>query len=504
MAPCAPLQRRSRPLPLLPLLLLLCLLAPLPCDAQPAPPAPAPSEAAARARALAGADAPPAPTPSATACARTWSLPYARRAALGAYPEPYDEAEGGGDVRLELFILHTVDPAVALAAVRSLTPSGASGGDGGALPLRVTLVDNSARRELSEGADGATATALAAWSRGRAAAERLLHVHTPDVPLDFQRAHNLVQQLAYGARLHAWYVMHSDATLSSGADALVPFAQALVRQRWRAHANASAAEPAVGLVFFNYDTLALFNPAATLAAGIWDVNFLTNYGADIDYYHRLRLAGFLAVDPHDAARLGGEASALALRVAAAHEVSHTLKSAGWACTRAMRMTHNFESEWRARYLKKKWGAHHNGTAAWQYERGSGSGSGFAGGGRAKLRPASFATPAPSGGWAYAGCFRDDARGDGSGVRALPHELPHVVTVAACGAAAAAAGYDVFGLQNGGECWACTGCAYDAHGRVPRQETCAPLGGPWKLQVYTRGAGQAADAASEEETAAAAR
>ena len=488
MAARVPVQRRS-PLPPLPLLLLLCLLAPLPCDMQPSSPLSSSWLASAgAAHARAARSLAETPTPSATACARTWSLPYARREALGAYPEPYDEARHASEgVRVELFILHTVDPSVAIAAVRSL----AGNAPGGALPLPVTLVDNSAGRELSEGADAATAAALAGWSDASGASgasgagKNVLRVHTPEVPLDFQRAHNLVQQLAYGARLHAWYVMHSDATLSAGADAVVPFATALVRQGWRAAPDAPDSEPRVGLVFFNYDTLALFNPAATLAAGIWDVNFLTNYGADIDYYHRLRLAGFIAVDPHDAARLGDAASALALRLNATHEVSHTLKSEGWACTRAMRMHHNFEAEWRGRYLRKKWGAHHNGSAAWQYERGAGSGG-------SKLRPASFATPAPSGEWTYAGCFADDAR---AAARALPHELPHVVTVAACGAAAAAAGYDVFGLQNGGECWACAGCAYDAHGAVARQESCAPLGGPWKLQVYTRQAALPAEQAA---------
>jgi hypothetical protein len=476
---------RAQPL-LLPLLLLLCGRPAREAACAASLEAPWRTEASARS-ARASRVLAEAPAVSAAECSAAWSLPYARRRQLGDYPVPL---AAGAAPRLELFILFVVDPHVLLAALRSLLASDA-------LAVNVTVLDTSPARELSEGADEQLRAQLADLGAP-------LRVHTPLVPLvrardgysvvacsapththypsfhlafvqDFQRAHNAVQELAYTARLDAYFVMHSDAVLAPGGAALLlPFSEALLRARWRpADAPADLLRPPLGVIFFNYDTLALFNPAATLTAGVWDTNFLTNYGADVDYYHRLGLAGFRQADGNDSTRVGAAIAALGRNVTLAHETSHSLKSTRWACTRELRMTHTFEGEWRERYMERKWGRHRNASVAW-------SASGAA---TSVEHPPPAAAPA---GWAYSGCFREGRR---NGSRALPRELPHVSSAAACVAAAEAAGLHVAAVQNGVECWACSGCDYARHGPVAAGPgvgaPCAPEGGPWLMQVYTR-------------------
>ena len=363
---------------------------------------------------------------------------------------------------MRLFILYFVDPPILLAALRSLLLAD------GELALNVTVMDNSPARDLSEGLldDSAAAAAFAALGAR-------LSVHTPDVPLDFQRSHNLAQQQSYEEGLLGFYVMHSDGVLTSGADVLVPFAAALARAGWQ---PAGAARP-VGLVFVAYDTLALFNPAATLAAGVWDVLFLTNYGTDVDYYHRIDLAGFAEANADDASLVGAEAAALGHKLAAAHETSHSLKSAAWACTRVMRMEHSFEGEWRRRYLKRKWGPAHNDGVAFQSVYGAAPQQ------QQQQHRVHHAAPTPlaaGGDWAYAGCYRDDAA-----ARVMSTELPRAGSARICALAAArAGGLDVIALQHGGECSACSACNFTVHGRAPEQDACAPLGGDWLMQVFT--------------------
>ena len=272
----------------------------------------------------------------AAACAAAWSLPYARAAQL---PPGYPPAQPGGDnapLRLSLFLLYQVDPPIAIAALRSLRSSSLAGERG--LALNVTVVDNSAARDLSDGADAATRQALAELGPR-------LRVHTPLVPLDFQRSQNTVQELAYAERCDAFYVMHSDAELQpGGAEHLMPLARALVRQRWRPPSSPEA-QPAGMVYFTRYDALVLFNPAATLKTGVWDINFGVGYGADVDYYHRISLAGFSTPNEDDVSRIGPAVAALGRRVNVTHEGSHSLKSKAFACSRELRMTLNFEGEW---------------------------------------------------------------------------------------------------------------------------------------------------------------
>jgi hypothetical protein len=82
-------------------------------------------------------------------------------------------------------------------------------------------------------------------------------------------------------------------------------------------------------------------------------------------------------------------------------------------------------------------------------------------------------------WAHMGCFGD------AQTRVIPTELhdggEHPADAQACRALAAARGFNTIGLANGGECWACSDCAYDALGEIA--EGCPPGGGAWTLQVY---------------------
>lgn len=60
-------------------------------------------------------------------------------------------------------------------------------------------------------------------------------------------------------------------------------------------------------------------------------------------------------------------------------------------------------------------------------------------------------------------------------------MRHVNSTDQCAYQAVAAGFDTFGLQYGGQCFGCLGCAYAAAGLATR---CAPLGSGNSNQVYT--------------------
>lgn len=46
-----------------------------------------------------------------------------------------------------------------------------------------------------------------------------------------------------------------------------------------------------GIIFTNYDALVFFSTEATREVGQWDVSF-SHYTSDLDYYHRMKAAGF--------------------------------------------------------------------------------------------------------------------------------------------------------------------------------------------------------------------
>ena len=63
---------------------------------------------------------------------------------------------------------------------------------------------------------------------------------------------------------------------------------------------------------------------------------------------------------------------------------------------------------------------------------------------------------------------------------LNYHGTHVHTPRGCQNMAQDHGYDTAGLENDGECWACSGCDYARHEKLA---ACPSMGGPWQMQVY---------------------
>jgi predicted O-methyltransferase YrrM len=95
------------------------------------------------------------------------------------------------------------------------------------------------------------------------------------------------------------------------------------------------AQPAVGLLFTNYDALCVFRMAAVAQAGVWDETFQW-YFSDTDMYRRLRLAGWQTP------------SVLATQVQ--HTPSQTL-----AADPALRQARMASAAWTQAHYCHKWG-----------------------------------------------------------------------------------------------------------------------------------------------------
>lgn len=132
---------------------------------------------------------------------------------------------------------------------------------------RTYVLDNSDSQEL-------TGSALAG----------VVQVVTPTVPLTFSQSMEWARRKAIRER-YRWYAfMHNDAEVVDGLEELpltVAYQTEFLEERARTW----------GLILTNYDALAAFNTHAVCRVGPWDPN-LTQYGAESDYYRRLRLAGF--------------------------------------------------------------------------------------------------------------------------------------------------------------------------------------------------------------------
>ena len=144
----------------------------------------------------------------------------------------------------------------------------------------------------------------------------------------FTLIQNWIQQDAYAGGHGRFYFLHSDATASPGGlDAMESTADEL-----------DAAGTRWGVVFTVYDALVMFNAVATRDVGPWDESFGW-YVADIDYYNRLRWAGW----GHFAVP-----SALALHDGSA--TLHALPGREQARVKA-------DQEWAVRHYVHKWGCH---------------------------------------------------------------------------------------------------------------------------------------------------
>jgi predicted O-methyltransferase YrrM len=103
----------------------------------------------------------------------------------------------------------------------------------------------------------------------------------PPVPLSFSQTMNVLQQLGRERSCDAVMLLHSDAAPAADTPArlLAAIDQASVAGRpW-------------GIAFTNYDAFAAYSAAMIANVGAWDVT-LPQYFADIDYYRRVRLAGW--------------------------------------------------------------------------------------------------------------------------------------------------------------------------------------------------------------------
>jgi len=83
-------------------------------------------------------------------------------------------------------------------------------------------------------------------------------------------------------------------------------------------------------------------------------------------------------------------------------------------------------------------------------------------------------------WTYQGCFNDGTKGQ-PGPRVLKNQIGQVNSASECQKLAMQKGYNVFGLQFNGECWADTDVAYASQGT---RQNCTSLGPAWGNQVYT--------------------
>jgi len=105
--------------------------------------------------------------------------------------------------------------------------------------------------------------------------------YIPIVPLSHTQSHNYFQILAHG--YDALIVMHNDAECEPDTiDKLLALKETLPR-KW-------------GVVFTNYDAVAMYNPAMWKDIGKWDWRLFPSYFSDDDYYRRAKLAGWELID----------------------------------------------------------------------------------------------------------------------------------------------------------------------------------------------------------------
>ena len=95
-----------------------------------------------------------------------------------------------------------------------------------------------------------------------------------------------------------------------------------------------------------------------------------------------------------------------------------------------------------------------------------------------------------GSWISQGCYNDNNVNDAPWTsRVIPNQLGVVTDVQSCENMALNAGYNIIGLQAGGQCFAGNNLDYAVAGPV---DSCPPLGGDWTNQVYTYSTGSTRD------------
>lgn len=103
----------------------------------------------------------------------------------------------------------------------------------------------------------------------------------PPVPLSHTQVHCYLQGMASG--LDALFVQHNDAECEPDTiDRLLAMLSTLPR-KW-------------GMVFTNYDAVAMYNPKLWKAIGGWDWRLYPSYYSDTSYYRKAKLAGWELID----------------------------------------------------------------------------------------------------------------------------------------------------------------------------------------------------------------
>ena len=116
---------------------------------------------------------------------------------------------------------------------------------------------------------------------GLIASDWPVEIVRPPVPLTMSQSINLLMYMGEQLEADVLFWMHNDAEAVAGTcDRLVDLAQRACdkHRRW-------------GVIFTNYDCLAAFSMPAMRYVGPWDVSLPKSF-ADVDYYRRMRLAGF--------------------------------------------------------------------------------------------------------------------------------------------------------------------------------------------------------------------
>lgn len=152
------------------------------------------------------------------------------------------------------------------------------------------VIDNSETQEVVR---------LAPWVR------TVVQVFTPPVPLTFSQSMELCRREAMEYE-YPWYaVMHNDAEVV-GTNTLAD-----LEEQARAQFAGEGPRDAYGALFTNYDALVCFKTRAVRQVGRWDTQ-IPQYGAETDYYHRMRCAGWQIAN--------------AVNVPVTHKVSQTILS----------------------------------------------------------------------------------------------------------------------------------------------------------------------------------
>jgi predicted O-methyltransferase YrrM len=112
-----------------------------------------------------------------------------------------------------------------------------------------------------------------------------VEVLRPPVPLSLSQTVNLLARKGEQAEADVIFYMHHDAEAAGGAcDRFISIVE-----------SALASHRPWGIAFTNYDSLAAFSAAAMRYVGPWDVSLPKPF-AETDFYRRVRLAGYEALE----------------------------------------------------------------------------------------------------------------------------------------------------------------------------------------------------------------